>query len=68
MTAVSAIARIRIRLSTHVPEAGLQYNQFLARDEQPLLLHTGMRGLFPAIVKALARLIDPAAIRWIGFS
>jgi hypothetical protein len=56
------------RLSTYVPEANLQFNQFLLCDEQPLLLHTGMRGLFPSVKEAVARLIDPATLRWIAFS
>jgi len=40
------------------------------RDEQPLLFHTGMKGLFlfPVVRDAVATLIDPSMIRWIGFS
>ncbi|WP_300654063.1 hypothetical protein [Pseudomonas sp.] len=68
MTLVSEIAPDLYRLSTYVPEANLQFNQFLLRDEQPLLLHTGMRGLFPSVKEAVARLIDPATLRWIAFS
>lgn len=68
MTSVSEIAPDLYRISTYVPEANLQFNQFLVRDEQPLLFHTGMRGLFPAVKDAVAQLIDPATIRWIGFS
>src|SRR4029453_11015389 len=56
------------RISTFIPEGNLQFNQFLVRDEQPLLYHTGMKGLFPAVRDAVATLIDPSTIRWIGFS
>ena len=49
-------------------EVNVQFNQFLVRDEEPLLYHTGMRGLFPAVNEAVAKLIDPTKIRWIGFS
>ncbi|HVN37457.1 MAG TPA: MBL fold metallo-hydrolase [Myxococcota bacterium] len=38
------------------------------RDEQPLLFHTGMKALFPAVRDAVATLLYPATIRWIGFS
>lgn len=68
MTSVSEIAPDLYRLSTYVPEANLQFNQFLLCDEQPVLLHTGMRGLFPSVKEAVARLIDPTTLRWIAFS
>jgi flavorubredoxin len=38
------------------------------RDEQPLLFHTGMKGLFPVVQDAVATLLLPATIQWIGFS
>ena len=46
----------------------MQFNQFLVRDEQPLLFHTGLRALFPQVKEAVASLIDPGLLRWIGFS
>jgi flavorubredoxin len=68
MTKVTEIAPDVYRISTFVAEGNLQFNQFLVRDEQPLLYHTGMRGLFPAVRDAVATIIDPATIRWVGFS
>lgn len=68
MTRITEIAPDIYRISTFVPEGNLQFNQFLVRDEQPLLYHTGMKGLFPAVRDAVATLVDPATIRWIGFS
>ncbi len=62
------IAPDLFRLSLFVPEINLQFNQFLVRDEEPLLYHTGMRKMFPAYRDAVAKLIDPAKLRWIGFS
>ncbi len=56
------------RLSLYVPELNLQFNHFLVRDDEPLLYHTGMRKMFPAVREAVAKLIDPAKLRWIGFS
>ena len=68
MTRVTEIAPDMFRISTFIPEANLQFNQFLVRDEQPLLFHTGMKGLFPAVRDAVATLLEPATIRWISFS
>jgi flavorubredoxin len=68
MTTISEIAPDLFRISTFSPEGGLQFNQFLVRDAQPLLFHTGMKALFPAVREAVASLIDPTTIRYIGFS
>jgi flavorubredoxin len=68
MTQVSEIAPDTYRISTFIPDVNLQFNQFLVLDDEPLLYHTGMRGLFPLVHEAVAGLVDPARIRWIGFS
>jgi flavorubredoxin len=56
------------QVTTYIPDIDLQFSQFLVRDDEPLLVHTGMRMLFPAVHEAIATLVDPAEIRWIGFS
>lgn len=68
MTNVTEIAADIFRINTFVPEANLGFSQFLVRDDEPLLFHTGMRALFPVVREAVATLIDPATLRWIGFS
>lgn len=68
MTTITEVAPEVFRISTFVPEANMQFNQFLIRDDEPVLFHTGMRALFPAVKEAVAKVMDPAAIRWIGFS
>ncbi len=68
MTQITEIAPDIYRISTFIPEGNLQFNQFLVRDEQPLLYHTGMKGLFPGVRDAVATVIDPSTLRWIGFS
>ena len=68
MTAIDEIAPDTFRISTYAEELDLQFNQFLVRDDEPLLYHTGMREIFPAVRKAVASLIDPTELRWIGFS
>ncbi|HYP02541.1 MAG TPA: hypothetical protein VER76_20285 [Pyrinomonadaceae bacterium] len=46
----------------------MQFNQFLVRDDEPLLFHTGHRAMFPLVRDAVASIIDPSKIRWLGFS
>ena len=68
MSSVTEIAPDVYRISTFIPEADLQFNQFLIADAEPVLFHTGMRALFPVVRESVARVIDPSRIRWIGFS
>jgi len=68
MTQVTEIAPDIYRISTFVPEVNLQFNQFVVLDDEPLLFHTGMRGLFPLVRDAVGRLVEPSKIRWVGFS
>lgn len=68
MPAVTEIAPDVYRICTYFPELDLQFNQFLIKDEEPLLFHTGMRALFPVVRDAVATVIDPSKLRWISFS
>ena len=71
-TRIDEIAPDIYRLSTWVdeiaPPAGFTFNQFLVRDEQPFLFHTGMRALFPLVSEAVARIVPLADLRWIAFA
>jgi flavorubredoxin len=66
--AVTEIAPDVFRISTYVPEIDLQFNQFLVKDDEPLLFHTGTKAMFPLVQDAVASVIDPSHVRWIGFS
>jgi len=68
MATVSEVAPDLFRISIYVPDFDLQFNQFLVRDAEPLLFHTGPRAMFPTVRDAVATVLDPATIRWIGFS
>jgi flavorubredoxin len=68
MSTITEIAPDVYRISIYVPEANLQFNQFVIKDDEPLLYHTGMKGIFPLVREAVARIIEPSQIRWIGFS
>lgn len=60
------------RISTPVlpPDfpGGFTYNQFLIADDEPLLFHTGMNRIFPAVRDALARIMPLARLRYVSFS
>jgi flavorubredoxin len=65
---IDEIAPDIFRLSIHVAQFDLQFNHFLVRDNEPLLFHTGMRGMFPELREAVSQLIDVASLRWISWS
>jgi flavorubredoxin len=70
-TTIDEIAPDIFRLSTLVPEVapgGFTFNQFLIRDDQPFLFHTGMRALYPLVSEAIAKLIPLDSLRWISFA
>lgn len=67
-TRVDEIAPDIFRISTFNPDFGIQFNQFLVRDEQPFLMHTGMRRMFEATLGGVRQLIDPRRLGWIGLS
>jgi flavorubredoxin len=54
-----------------VPEiaepAGFTFNQFLLDAGEPLLFHTGMRHLFPAVSAAITTVMPLTRLRWIAF-
>lgn len=56
------------RISTFHPDFGIQFNQFLIKDDEPFLMHTGLKKMFRVTREAIASLIEPAQLRWIGFS
>ncbi len=67
-TKVTEIAPDTFRISTFHKDFGIQFNQFLIRDEEPFLMHTGFKRMFDATLGAVRSLIDPKTLRWIGYS
>jgi flavorubredoxin len=49
------------------PPAGFTFNQFLIRADEPLLFHTGPRGMFPLVAEAVAKVVPVESVRWITF-
>ncbi len=65
---INEIAPDLFRLSVYVPQLDMQFNHFLVRDEEPLLFHAGLKGMFPALREAVGQLIDPTQLRHIAWS
>lgn len=68
MTTVTEIAPDTYRICTYVRAADLQFSQFLVTGDEPVLYHTGLRHHFAGVRHAVGEVIDPATLRWIGFS
>jgi flavorubredoxin len=67
---VDEIADGIYRISTPFPglPGGFSFNQYLVRDDEPLLFHTGPRGIARLVEEAVANVLDPKDLRFIGFS
>jgi flavorubredoxin len=68
MANIHEIAPDVYQITVYVPEIRLGFNHFLVKDDAPLLFHAGLRAMFPPLREAVARIIDPAKIRYVGFS
>src|SRR5215472_8403725 len=68
MTRIDEVADGIFRISTYISDFNLQFNQFLIKDDEPLLFETGMKQLFPLVREAVSKVIDPASLRHISFS
>ncbi len=67
---VDEIAADIFRISTWIPDVspeGFTFNQFLVRGQEPLLFHTGPRGMFPLVAEAVATVLPVESLRWITF-
>lgn len=68
MALITEIAPETYRITAYVPDIDLQFSHFLVRDEHPLLFHAGLKRMFPEVIEAVRTLLDPASLRYIGFS
>jgi flavorubredoxin len=69
MTArIDEIAEDIYRISTYTPDGppgGICFNQYLVVDEEPVLVHTGMRMHARQTIAAVAAVLPPSRLRWI---
>jgi hypothetical protein len=59
------------RINTPVQVPGgpdFSFNQYLVKDDEPLVFHTGMSGLFPLVSEAIAKVLPVSSIRYVGFA
>jgi flavorubredoxin len=68
MAVTTEIAPNIYRISIFAPSGDLQFNHFLVKDDEPLLFHTGLRGMRVEISEAVAKLIPLDDLRHISFS
>ena len=52
MVSTTEISEDVYRISVFVPEINLEFSHFLVRDDEPLLFHAGLRGMFPLLREA----------------
>jgi flavorubredoxin len=55
------------QLTTHIAEIDFGFNQYLIAADEPMLFHTGMRGLFPLVSDAVSRIAPLTTLRWVSF-
>ena len=58
MANVTEIAPDVFRISIYAAPFDLQFNHFLIRDDEPLLHHAGMNGMFPELKDAVAKIVE----------
>jgi len=68
VTTVTEVGADIFKITTFVKEIDLQFSQFLVRDDESFLFHTGLRAMFPLVRDAVAKVLPPASVRWVGFS
>lgn len=70
-TNVHEIADSLYRINTPITiegAGGFSFNQYLIVDDEPLLFHTGPRKLFALVHEAVATILPPDRLRYIGLS
>lgn len=66
-TRLAEVADGIYQLTTYLSDIDFSVNQYLIAGDEPLLFHTGMRGLFGPIADTVAKVTPPANLRWIAF-
>ena len=58
----------RINTPVKLPVGAFSFNQYLILDDKPMLFHTGPRRMFPLVQEAIAGVMPPERLKYIGFS
>jgi flavorubredoxin len=68
MAVTTEIAPNIYRISIFAQSNNLQFNHFLVKDDEPLLFHTGLRGMHAEIREAVSKLSNLSELLHISFS
>jgi flavorubredoxin len=70
MTRIDEVGEGIFRISTPATAVpgGFTFNQYLLLDDEPLLFHTGMRGMFAGVRQAIETVLPLARLRWVAFA
>ncbi|MEY2553311.1 MAG: hypothetical protein QOC57_1171 [Ilumatobacteraceae bacterium] len=66
-TRVTEVADGVHQLTTHIAEMDFGLNQYLIAAEEPMIFHTGMRGLFPLVSAGISGVVPLETLRWVSF-
>ncbi|MEY2471776.1 MAG: hypothetical protein QOK28_1105 [Actinomycetota bacterium] len=66
-TRIDEVADGIYQIATYMPEMDFGFNQYLIAGDEPVLFHTGMRGVFPIVREHVAKVLPPETLRWISF-
>jgi hypothetical protein len=66
MAVTTEIAPNIYRISIFAQWGNLQFNHFLVKDDEPLLFHTGLRGMHAEIREAVSKLIPLSDLRHVS--
>jgi flavorubredoxin len=59
----------RINTPVQIPGGpGFNFNQYLINDDEPLLFHTGPKGLFPLVAEAIGKVVPLERLHYVAFS
>ncbi len=60
----------RINTPIDIPggPGGFNFNQYLIKDDEPLLFHTGPRRMFPLVAEAIGKVVPLERLRYVAFS
>ena len=58
----------RINTPIQLPVGTFNFNQYLIADDSSMLFHTGPRSLFPLVQEAIAGIMPPERLNYIGLS
>jgi flavorubredoxin len=58
----------RINTPVQLPGGPFSFNQYLILDDKPMIFHTGPRRMFALVAEAIAAILPPERLRYVGLS